>query len=269
MHSFHRQLPFRLGTTSYIIPDDILPNVHYLADKVDDVELVIFELDDGPNNLPSSEIISDLSKLARDHRLSYTVHLPLDLKLSSSGDEQSISLPKARRVIERTLALNPWSFVLHLDAREIKDNPSEDQLSAWQEQSIQALEIVAGWTGSMAHLAVENLEGYPPGLNLPVIEHSGASACVDVGHLWLDGHDPVQYLRQTLPRARVLHIHGIKERDHRSLAAVPPEKLDPLIKYLLDQGYSGVITLEIFSEADFNDSMTAMHKSLARLGESA
>jgi len=72
-----------------------------------------------------------------------------------------------------------------------------------------------------------------------------------------------------LPRARVLHIHGIKERDHRSLAAVPPEKLDPLIKYLLDQGYSGVITLEIFSEADFNDSMTAMHESLARLGESA
>jgi hypothetical protein len=29
--------PFRLGTTSYIIPADILPNAQYLADKVQDI----------------------------------------------------------------------------------------------------------------------------------------------------------------------------------------------------------------------------------------
>ena len=44
-------LPFRLGTTSYIIPADILPNVRYLADKVDDIELVLFEADDYSNPL--------------------------------------------------------------------------------------------------------------------------------------------------------------------------------------------------------------------------
>ena len=41
---------FRLGTTSYIIPDEILPNVRFLAGKVQDVELVLFEVDDGQNN---------------------------------------------------------------------------------------------------------------------------------------------------------------------------------------------------------------------------
>ncbi len=57
--------PFRLGTTSYIIPADILPNVRYLADKVQDVELVLFEVDDGQNNLPSAEVIDDLIQVGR------------------------------------------------------------------------------------------------------------------------------------------------------------------------------------------------------------
>ncbi len=43
---------FRIGTTSYIIPDDIIPpNVRYLGGKTDDIELVLFEVDDGPSNL--------------------------------------------------------------------------------------------------------------------------------------------------------------------------------------------------------------------------
>ena len=46
--------PFRLGTTSYIIPNSILPNVRYLADKVKDIELVLFESDDGISNFPDA-----------------------------------------------------------------------------------------------------------------------------------------------------------------------------------------------------------------------
>ena len=56
--------PFRLGTTSYIIPDDILPNARYLAGKVRDIELILFEVDDGPNNLPAPEVIDELSQIA-------------------------------------------------------------------------------------------------------------------------------------------------------------------------------------------------------------
>ena len=44
--------PFRLGTTSYIIPADILPNVIYLSDQVQDIELILFEVDDGPIIFP-------------------------------------------------------------------------------------------------------------------------------------------------------------------------------------------------------------------------
>jgi sugar phosphate isomerase/epimerase len=266
MRQSPRQLPFRLGTTSYIIPDDILPNVCYLVDKVDDIELVLFEVDDGPNNLPSAEVVSELARLAKIHQLTYTVHLPLDLKLASGGAEQSVSLQKARRVIDCTCELNPWAYVLHLDARQVKDQPSSAVMSRWQEQSAQALEIVAGWTGSMPRLAVENLEGYPPDTNLPVLERSGASACLDIGHLWLDGHNPLEHLIKMLPVTRVIHIHGIKERDHRSLAAMPADKLDAIFSYLLAQDYNGVLTLEVFSEADFISSLAAIDDSLGRIG---
>ena len=74
--------PFRIGTTSYIIPDEIIPNVRYLAGLVDDIELVLFEVDDGPNNLPDAAAIKELQSLAARHQLTYTVHLPLDLQLA-------------------------------------------------------------------------------------------------------------------------------------------------------------------------------------------
>jgi hypothetical protein len=45
--------PFRLGTSSYIIPDEILPNIQYLKDLVDDVEIVLFESDEYSNIPPS------------------------------------------------------------------------------------------------------------------------------------------------------------------------------------------------------------------------
>lgn len=37
---------FRLGTTSCILADEILPNVRFLSDKVDDIELVLVESKD-------------------------------------------------------------------------------------------------------------------------------------------------------------------------------------------------------------------------------
>jgi tetraacyldisaccharide-1-P 4'-kinase len=74
---------FRVGTTSYILPDDILPNVEYLAPRVDDVELVLFETDEHGGNLPDGALRDRLSALAAAHALTYTVHLPLDLRLGT------------------------------------------------------------------------------------------------------------------------------------------------------------------------------------------
>ena len=262
-------LPFRLGTTSYIIPDDILPNVRYLADKAQDVELVLFEVDDGQNNLPSPEVITELRRLADTHALTYTVHLPLDLRLGAGGDEGHVSLVKARAVIERTRALEPWAYVLHLDGRELlaAQGPSAElaqRAAAWQDQAVRALELAAGWAGGADRLAVENLERYPLDFWTPVLARVPVARCVDIGHLWLDGHDPLPFLRVALPRTRVIHLHGIGQRDHQSLALMPPEKLNLVLDYL-NEAYTGVVTLEVFGEADFQTSVAAVKASINRL----
>ena len=269
MNQLGLNLPFRLGTSSYIIPDDILPNVRFLADRVDDIELVLFEVDDGPNNLPSPAVVHELAALANGHNLTYTVHLPLDLRLGALGQDQHVSLVKAQRVIERTAPLNPWAYVLHLEGRDVMHSQDAGQLADWQEQAVQALQITAVWAGSLPRLAVENLEGYPRLFNLPVLDRAGASVCLDIGHLWRDGHDPLPMLDLLLARTRVIHIHGIQERDHQSLAHMKPDQIDAVFRNLTAHHYSGVVTMEIFSEEDFTSSFQAIQESLARLGQAA
>jgi sugar phosphate isomerase/epimerase len=252
--------PFRLGTTSYIIPADILPNAHYLAGKVRDIELILFEVDDGPNNLPAPEVIDELSQIASQHDLTFTVHLPLDLKLGDDGSAQDQSLVKAKRVIDCTRGLNPWAYVLHLDGKAVRTSTDTEVIRQWQDNSVRALEIVSEWVGGADKLAVENLETYPLDFIQPVLDRIPVSRCVDIGHLWLDGHDPIPYLQAALPRARVIHIHGLAERDHRSLAFMPQEKVRAVWDELIRAKYAGVLTLEIFSEDDFISSMEVIER---------
>jgi sugar phosphate isomerase/epimerase len=144
--------PFRLGTTSYIIPADILSNVRYLAGKVRDVELVLFDVDDGMNNLPSKVEIDELFRIGSDHDMTYTVHLPLDLHLA---DDASIN--KARKVIDCAGRLDPWAYVLHLDGKSVRHGASSGVIQHWLEQAVRSLKIVGECAGGLDKLAVENL----------------------------------------------------------------------------------------------------------------
>jgi sugar phosphate isomerase/epimerase len=256
-----KALPFRLGTTSYIIPDDILPNVRYLAGWLRDVELVLFEVDDGPSNLPSAEVVAELAHLAAEHDLSYTVHLPLDLRLGEDGDAQHVSLRKAQRVIEATRALNPWAYVVHLDGRAVRESGPGPARARWQDQSLRALEMAAGWAGDPALLAVENLEGYPLDFLDPIFARAAVSRCVDVGHLWRDGYDALSYLDERLDRARVVHLHGVAGRDHQSLHHTPLAQRDAVLRRL-QASFRGVATLEIFNQPDLLDSLAAVAETL-------
>ena len=128
---------FSVGNNLIHYPDDILPNARFLAGQVRDIELVLFELDEGPSNLPGPQLIRELQNLARAADLSYTVHLPLDLRLGANGDEQHVSLLKARRVIETTAALDPWAYVLHLDGKEVRqDATAEQPQTGWISQRV-------------------------------------------------------------------------------------------------------------------------------------
>jgi sugar phosphate isomerase/epimerase len=258
-------LPFRIGTTSYIIPADILPNARYLADKVQDIQLVLFEMEDSLNNLPNAYQVAELNELAAQYGLSYTVHLPLDLRLGAKGSDLHVSLIKARKVIEATKNLNPSAYIAHLDGREERFLTDPIVLTQWQRQAADSLKQAAEWTGDIKLLAVENLEGYPVGFNDPVIDMAGSSRCIDVGHLWLDDREPVDFFPGRIEQTTVIHLHGIHERDHKSLAHMSQNRIDDFFRVLLGSKYTGVLTLEVFSEDDFNTSMQAVADSLHRI----
>ncbi len=178
--NFKKRFPFRLGTTSYIRPADLLPNVEYLAPLVEDVELVLFEVDDGPSNLPDTSVQTELARLAVHFDLTYTVHLPLDLRLADDGSPVHISLVKARRVFEHTRTLNPFAYVLHLDGREARDGMIKK--ADWERQAAVALAAVMEWAGDASRLCVENLDHYPPDFWDGVLSREGRSAGV-----WISG----------------------------------------------------------------------------------
>jgi len=258
-------LPFRVGTTSYILEADLLPNAAYLAEWVQDMQLVLFDLPNGPSNLPAPATVAALAALGRARDLTYTVHLLDDLRLHTDGSFAHPSLQRAQQVITLTAPLSPVAYVLHLDGQEIRAGADEERLAQWHQQSAQALRHVAQWSGDPALLAVENLEGYPPDLVTPAVRQAGASRCVDVGHLWLDGHDPLPYLQQALPTTRVIHLHGLAHgQDHQAVSHLSAAHLDPLIARLIQVEFHGVLTLEVFGQADFLASLHALWKSVQR-----
>lgn len=256
---------FRIGTTSYILPDEILPNVAHLAPLVDDVELVLFETDEHGSNLPDAGQTARLVSLAGQHNLTYTVHLPLDLRLADEGAAQHVSLVKARRVIEATRALAPWGYVVHLDGRVLMADASAPTLARWQENARGALTLAGGWLAGPDQLCVENVEKWDPEAFAPVVAATGVSRTMDIGHLWLAGVDPLPYIQRWCARARIVHLHGIGDRDHQSLALVAPRELDRVVAYLAGC-FRGVVTLEVFNPDDFHASLAALQASLGRLG---
>jgi sugar phosphate isomerase/epimerase len=255
---------FRVGATSYVIPGSLLENAHFLAGRVRDMELVLFDLDGGPSNLPSPSEVEALAGLGAQLDLSYTVHLPLDLLWD--GDGEDVSLLKARRVIELTRPLQPQAFVAHLDGRSVQSGAEQRAMEDWLSQALRTMERVAEWAGGLEQVALENLEGYPLDFLEPVCERLLVRRCVDVGHLWLDGHDPLPFLRAALPRTAVIHLHGLSGgRDHQSLAGIPLLQMDAVMGCLLEEGYQGVLTLEVFGKTDFTSSLAALVSSMQRL----
>lgn len=243
---------FRLGSTSYVIPADILPNVRHLGPLVDDVELVLFEVDEG-SNLPSPAVIESLGELAQAHGLTYTVHLPLDLRLAAADDVwRHPSMEKARRVIRATRPLEPWAYVVHLDGTEIEAGAAPVEVDRWRDQAARSLEALGAETGELALLAVENLESYRPDAFLPLVDRLPISLCLDVGHFLRTDTDPFPYLESYLGRTRVVHLHGARDgRDHRGLDLISDRVLDRLLALLLARQFEGVLTLEVFTERHF------------------
>jgi len=268
-----QRFPFRLGTSSYIIPDEILPNIHYLKDKVDDVELVLFESDE-ISNLPSQAEISELRSIAGDYDLGYSIHLPLDVCLGHHDVAvRQRSVEKCLRVIDLASKLDPSAYVMHGEAGEgIDVNTFSDlERQVFRESLFSSIDMLLERApAAPEEFALETLN-YPFSIVDPVVRQFGLSVTLDIGHLELYGFPVDEHLERYLPRARVMHMHGILNgKDHNSLQHMRAETLDMVMQALgRHPDRERVFTMEIFSEKDFLESCARMQDYLSGPGPSA
>ena len=262
------RLPFRLGTSSYIIPADILPNVDFLKDKVDDIELVLFESKE-LSNIPSSEVVRKLQEYADVWNLTYTVHLPYDVKAASyDEDERRHAVDTWIRVIKATCSLPVHGFIVHLEPERYRDengrpclDPADD-IKKWEDRMKLSMTELREGTRDLVDpslLCIETLS-YNIMPFVPAILGSGFSLTLDVGHLWLNGCYSASYVKALLPYTRIIHLHGVRGlKDHQALTVNDKGQLSEFLSLLGQyRGLDLVVTLEIFSEEDLKDSLSLL-----------
>jgi sugar phosphate isomerase/epimerase len=240
--SYKGHYPFCLATTSFIYPATWVTNVERLGPYVDEIELLVLE--SGREHYPSKNDIKELAHLANEMNLSYNIHLPMDIYL---GHERASLRQEAvdvvRKVVELVNSLPVSVYVIHV----VWSKTTSDRLGMirWQESIKSSFESIISTGISAASLAVETLD-YPLDRIDSVIYDLGLAVCLDLGHLWLAGRNPVSYYQKYQQQTRILHLHGIENgKDHRSLDRLDSNQKKDVGRILSE--FKGVVSLEVFS----------------------
>ena len=240
--------PWRLGATSFVLPAGVEENVRFLAPQVDDVQLLFFE-SASRARLPHEVDVPLLGQLAAEHELSYTVHLPTDLALGSQDDKRRhADVVEVCRLVEQLASLQPLAFDLHLNREE--ELPELLWLEGVQRSLAELAQQLGHW---QQRLCIENIS-YPLSAELvALVAGSGASWCLDLGHLCHYGH------AMTWPEQGCghVHLHGVADgRDHQPLEQEP--WLLGVVEMLKKEEFGQVLTLEVYNEGAWRQSCQAL-----------
>ncbi len=247
---------FRLGTTSFIYPDNIIPNVKKLGPIFDEIELLIFE--SIPYDvLPSIQDIMELALLAEEFDLTYNIHLPVDVSLTDiSKLKRDQAVETIKRVINLVSLLEPATHTLHLEHQGV------DSDKDWYKRSFDSVGELALSIGNPAIISIETLE-YPFKLIEPIIDEYGFSVCLDAGHLIKYGYGIKHIFEKYNDKIPLIHLHGVDfsenpYKDHVALDKTPENKLTDTLEVLKD--FHGVVSLEVFNMKNLISSLACLEK---------
>ena len=258
--SYKGVFPFNIGTTSFIYPDDYVPNIKMLGPYLENIELLLFE-SNHTDALPSKQVIGELASLAKDFNLAYNVHLPTDISISSRDPQQQrIAVETISRVAERVAALSPTTLTLHVPCND--DSLDEDNIKSWQERVIKNIaKIMANGTpGDL--ISIENLD-YPFEFLVPIISELDLTICLDCGHLLLHGDDNEKFFNTYSAKIAIIHLYGVaKNHFHGSLDQLPEKLMAPIMRLLAH--FNGIVSMEVFSYAHLDASLKFIEKCWRR-----
>ncbi|MBW2434066.1 MAG: sugar phosphate isomerase/epimerase [Deltaproteobacteria bacterium] len=252
--SYKGVFPFSIGTTSFIYPDDYVPNVKMLGPYLENIELLLFE-SQHTDALPSKQVIGELAILAKDYNLNYNVHLPTDISISSRDpQQQNRAADTILSVAERVAPLMPTTLTLHVPYEENSFEP--EFIESWQERVIKNLETILASGIPGRHFSVENLD-YPFELLAPIISELDLAVCLDCGHLILHGDDLHTFFNTYTAQTTIIHLYGVEQNHfHGPLDRLPEKFIVPTMSLLAK--YSGTVSLEVFSYSHLDASLKFM-----------
>lgn len=255
---------FKLGTTSFIFPDHIIPNVKKLGLFFDEIELLVFE--SMPKEvLPSKEDVMTLLYLSQDLDLTYNIHLPTDISLTrESLNERQKAKDIFLKVIDLFAPLTPSTYTLHLDMPLDlkKDMKNQKQLEKWKETTRKSLGALISDLSNPGILSIETLD-YPFPCLETLVEELKVSVCIDAGHQIKYGYNLLKTYEKHKFRTSIIHLHGVdfshqKIKDHTSLDKLP-QKYCKQIQTILED-FTGVVSLEVFNLENLNRSLMVLSK---------
>lgn len=240
------RLAGRLAAPSFVIPAGVAENARFLADKVDEVGLCLFEtracLNYGPQDLPP-----DLAILP----LRWHAHLPVDLPWpvkSSAVHPARMAATLARQVLEKAAFLAPRYAVLHPP----QGTPHRQRCLLagfahhWQKHCHIPLLLE-----NVAHSDIYSLgQGF--------LQDHDLGLCLDVGHLL--GYGQKNLLFSSLPeQASLVHWSAPGDGDrHLPLTAFTGPQMQTAADLMVRFSPSAVHMAEIFKWKGLADSLPVL-----------
>ena len=239
--SYKGKYPFRIGTTSYIYPDHMLPNVRKIGPFVDEIELLLFE--SAPESLPTPGDVASLLKAANEHQITYNIHLPIDIYLGSSeAAKRRQAVEILINIFDLTFCLAPSTYTLHLEY----DMPSygEADKKQWQENICISMEALLSHGIPASTISIETLT-YPYPWIENIISEFNLSVCLDVGHLLKNDVHLEKAYRAYEDRVSIIHLHArIGNDDHKPLDMLSTPEWMAVLGIL--KQFRGIVSLEVF-----------------------
>ena len=260
--------PFKLGTTSFIFPDHIIPNIKKMGPFFDEIELLIFESQ--PSDvLPSRNDIKELLTLSQKLDLTYNIHLPVDISLThNSLEKREKAKDTLLKVLELFSPLNPTTHTLHLEfppdiKSDIKTgNNNQNKLKKWEANTRQSLGEFVSELSNPGIISIETLD-VPFSYIETLVDDFKLSVCLDAGHQIKYGHNLLETYEKHKSRTPVIHLHGVDFsspdiKDHTSLDKLPKKHLGQLQTIL--EKFTGVVSLEVFNLENLNRSLAVLSR---------
>ncbi len=258
--------PFRLGTTSFIYPDNIIPNVKKLSKnfkEIKEIELLIFECI--PEQvLPVKYEIKEIESIGKDFDLSYNIHLPTDISLTDTLPEhRKKAVDTIKKIIDLCAPLTPTTYTLHLDFNTHEVETGKKGLEKWRDIVIKSLDSLVSSIDNPAKISIETLN-YPFEFLNNIIDDFGLSVCVDVGHMIKYHHDMVSVFKKYNNKIPIIHLHGVDfsvhpPKCHTSLDKTPRALMEPAMNILKE--FKGTVSLEVFNHENLTASLAFLNKN--------